>query len=134
MLPNLSRLSIACQEACLSFEDLIGLFDFAALSSLSQFSFVSQLANARVVQQLLSILSTQCSYSRIVHWDDTVILKPEMAGELLVKTFQQLKSRKPIELTLELFSDGHETWLRTLPHRELHVDIQKEVESKQIGA
>jgi hypothetical protein len=134
MVSNLCRLSITCRDTSLTFEDLTGLFDLEVLCSLSHLALVGRVSSASVVQQLLSILSVQCSYSFDVYWYDTPNLTRTEASQLLVKTFRQLRSRKPIELTLKLHSDMYKIQLRTLPRRELHINIDRAAESKLISA
>jgi hypothetical protein len=134
MVSNLCRLSITCRDTSLTFEDLTGLFDLEVLCSLSHLALVGRVSSASVVQQLLSILSVQCSYSFDVYWYDTPSLTRTEASQLLVKTFRQLKSRQPIELTSDLCRNHCEIQLRTLPRRELRIDDDRATGSKLISA
>ena len=134
VVSNLCRLSITCSDTSMTFADLTRLFDLEVLYSLSHFSLVGRVSSTSVVQQLLSILSVQCSYSFDVYWYDTPRLTRSEASKILVNTCRQLKSRKPIELTLKLCSDMYKIQLRTLPRRELHIDIDRAAESELISA
>ena len=134
MVPHLSHLSINWKTTTMTIKDLTRLFDIEVLSSLSHFSLTGEMANVNDLQQLLSILSAQCSTSFELRIYKGIALVRSDVSRVLLETFRQVKSRTPIELTLELCSDSHMIQVVTLPHKRLHLYIEQNFNSNRVVA
>ncbi|CAF0750078.1 unnamed protein product [Adineta steineri] len=68
LVPNLRRLKITLNNDIRDVESIDQLFDHDVLFSLTNFTLVGIVTGSRVVRNLLSVLSDQCSYTLMVHW------------------------------------------------------------------
>jgi hypothetical protein len=134
MVQHLSHLSIKWTRTVLTVKGITQVFDTEVLSSLSRFSLTGRMASTNDLRQLLSILSAQCSTSFDIRIYEAISLVRSDVSRVLLETFRQLKSRTPIELTLELCSDNYMIQAVTLPHKRLLLRDEQNVDSKRIVA
>src|ERR1700722_19576622 len=105
LVPNLRRLKITWQDRVVTLQALNQLFHRDVFFSLTHFSLIGRVANVHVIQQLLSTLSAQCSYSLDVMWYVETALARSDVSTILLDTFRRLKGRKTMELELTLYSN-----------------------------
>jgi hypothetical protein len=134
MVQHLSHLSIKWNRTVVTIQGLTQLFDTEVLSSLSRFALSGEVASTNDLRQVLSVLSAQCSISFDIRIYEGIRLVRSDVSQVLLETFRQLKSRTPIELTLELWSDSYMIQAVTLPHKRLLLRDKRSVDSKRIVA
>jgi hypothetical protein len=78
------------------------LFERDVLFSLMKFTLWGKMAASHILQDLLSMLSSQCLYSFDVWWVVETVVSLSETSKILSDTFQQLKVSVPIELELSL--------------------------------
>jgi len=127
LAPNLRRLNINWIanvvtvepiENVITVKSIEKLFEHDVLFSLTNFTLLAKIAGPYVLQNLLSMLSSQCLYSLDVNWFvGTVVSLPETSA-ILSDTFQQFKGPVPIELELSLEENMYSIRAVTVPRMD----------------
>ena len=100
------------------------LFEDDVLFSLTNFTLLGQITDFDVVHNVLSKVSSQCSYRFDVTWDvmDDEVSLPDTSN-ILLKTFEQLKGPIPIELEFSSKRDYYSIRAMTLPRMDSFFSI-----------
>ncbi|CAF0848431.1 unnamed protein product [Adineta steineri] len=115
LVPNLRRLKITLNNDIRDGESIDQLFDHDVLFSLTNFTLVGIVTGSKVVGNLLSMLSDQCSYTLMVNWRVRTMISYSETSIILLDTFRQLQSRIPIELKLSLYQQCYTIAVLTIP-------------------
>ncbi|CAF0738379.1 unnamed protein product [Adineta steineri] len=115
LLPNLRRLKITLNNGIGDIEPLDQLFGHDVLFSLTNFTLLGVVSGSKVVRNLLSMLSHQCSYTLMVNWCVETMISLSDTSTILLNTFRQLQSRIPIELKLSLHHHSYSIAVLTIP-------------------
>ena len=123
LAPNLRRLETNWVEE-IDFKSIEMLFEDEVLFSLTNFTLLAKITDLDVLLNVLSKLSSQCSYRFDVSWnvmDDEVSLLN--TTDILWNIFEQFKRSTPIEL--ELSSRGNHYLMRamTLPRMDVSLFV-----------
>ncbi|CAF1523782.1 unnamed protein product, partial [Adineta steineri] len=115
LVPNLRRLKITLNNDIRDGESIDQLFDHDVLFSLTNFTLVGIVTGSKVVGNLLSMLSDQCSYTLMVNWRVRTMISYSDTSIILLDTFRQLQSRIRIELKLSLYQQCYTIAVSTIP-------------------
>ena len=118
LAPNLRRLKMNWAKE-INLKSIEMLFDDDVLFSLTQFTLLAKIEDVNVLHNVLSKLSSQCSYQFDVAWkilNDEVLLSD--SRNVALNIFEQLKV--PMSIDMEFFSkqDHYSTRAMTLPRMD----------------
>jgi hypothetical protein len=99
------------------------LFELDVLFSLTKFSLSAEVDGSYVLQDLRSMLSSQCLYSFDVIWSVGSVISLSDTSKILSDTFQQLKGRVPIELQVSLEENWYYVRAVTVPRMDKHLYV-----------
>jgi hypothetical protein len=128
LVPNLYRLKI-CWSGCTDGLELpTQLFTPDVFFQLTHFSLIAKSLSNLVVQELLSMLSSQCCYSFDLHEyrrTTPMDLEQSTVSNIMVNTFRTLKSWKPMEILFDTCRNGYYLWAYTLPRKCRELSLRK---------
>jgi hypothetical protein len=91
------------------------LFELDVLFSLTKFSLSAEVDGSYVLQDLRSMLSSQCLYSFDVTWHAKHVVSLSETNKIFFNTFHQLKGSVPIKLKIYLVLDKYFIRASTIP-------------------
>ena len=128
LVPNLRRLKIYSNNYYNGLEALTQLFCHDVFFHLTHFSFVGEHLKNEFVQELLSMLSTQCCYSldlRRCQVTAPMVFERSVTNNILLNTFRQLNGCKPMEVTFEWDVNEYNLCAYTLPRKCHELDVMR---------
>ena len=127
MVINLRRLKISWSSSTGDLELPTQLFSRDVFFQLTHFTLIARLLNNEVVQELLSMLSSQCCYSLDLHECREMaptICREAIANSIVLNTFRLLKGWKSMELALRVFKNRSDVHAYTLPRTCRELDMR----------
>ncbi|UJR14510.1 hypothetical protein I4U23_001506 [Adineta vaga] len=115
LVSNLRRLKITLKHYNSSVDSVDQIFDRDVWFSLTKFTLLGPVAGPTSIRNLLSMLSSHCSYTLMVTWHVQNMISLSDTSTILLDTFRQLQSRIPIEVQLSLNDHNYCIVVLTIP-------------------